>query len=112
MKYLMLVLVLVQVCVLCLPGLAAAAADGRAIALHGNDHGALPCAACHGMNGAGNASIGAPALAGLPAPVIGELLGQFAQGQGGNAVMRSIAQSLSPDEMQALAAYYSGLPKL
>ncbi|MDE8346329.1 MAG: c-type cytochrome [Acidocella sp.] len=93
-----------------LPGLAQAAVpDGRMIALHGNDQGALPCAACHGVNGGGNAAIGAPALAGLPAPVIVAALSRFAHGQGGNAMMQGIAHALSPDEMQAVAAYFSGL---
>jgi cytochrome c553 len=93
-----------------LPALAFAA-DGKDIALHGNGGGALPCAACHGVNGAGNGSIGAPALAGLPAGVIETALAGFAQGQGGNALMQSIAQALSPDERQAVAAYYAGLKR-
>ncbi len=93
-----------------LPALAFAA-DGKDIALHGNAGGALPCAACHGVRGAGNGAIGAPALAGLPAGVIEAALGRFAQGQGGNALMQSIAQALSPDERQAVAAYYAGLKR-
>lgn len=84
-------------------------AAGQNLAMHGNDNGAPPCAACHGMNGGGNAAIGAPALAGLSVPVIKTLLGQFAAGQGGNAVMQGIAKSLSPDEISAVAAYYAGL---
>ncbi len=94
------------------PGLALAAPpDGRQIALHGNSDGALPCAACHGANGAGNTSIGAPALAGLPAGVIEDSLAQFAQGKGGNALMQSIARALNPDETKAVAEYFSNLPK-
>lgn len=94
-----------------MPGLAWAAPDGKEIALHGNDNGALPCAACHGANGAGNAATGAPALAGLPAGQIAAALTQMAAGQGGNALMRSIAHSLSPAEIQAVAGYFSALPK-
>jgi len=94
------------------PGLALAAGpDGQEIGLHGNGNGALPCAACHGVNGAGNASIGAPALAGLPASVIDGLLMQMAEGQNGNPLMQSIAKALSPDEMSAVAAYFAGLKK-
>jgi cytochrome c553 len=92
-----------------LPGMALAAApDGRQIALHGNDNGAMPCAACHGVNGEGNASIGAPKLAGLPAGEIEAYLKQFAAGNGGNATMQYIAQALSPAETQAVASYFAG----
>ncbi len=91
--------------------LAAAAPDGRQIALHGNGNGALPCAACHGVLGQGNVSIGAPALAGLPAGAIEAVLAQYKAGQGGNALMRSIARALSPAETQAVAAYFGSLPK-
>jgi len=96
---------------LLLPGLAWAAPDGRDIVLHGNGNGALPCAACHGANGAGNPATGAPALAGLPAGVITAALGSMARGQSGAPLMQSIAQALSPAEIQAVAAYFAGLPK-
>jgi cytochrome c553 len=96
---------------LLLPGLAWAAPDGREIVLHGNARGALPCAACHGVNGAGNPATGAPALAGLPAGVITAALANMAKGQSGTALMQSIAQALSPDEARAVAAYFAGLPK-
>jgi cytochrome c553 len=91
-----------------LPGLALAAApDGRQIALHGNDNGALPCAACHGAAGLGNPSIGAPRLAGLPAGTIETYLQRFAAGDGGTAMMQSIARALSPAERRAVAGYFS-----
>jgi cytochrome c553 len=35
----------------------------------------------------------------------------MAKGQGGNAVMQSIAAALSPAEIQAVAAYFAGLPR-
>jgi cytochrome c553 len=92
-----------------LPALALAAApDGRQIALHGNDNGAMPCAACHGVDGQGNTSIGAPKLAGMPATAIEAYLKQFAAGNGGNATMQYIAQALSPAETQAVAEYFAG----
>ena len=94
-----------------LPGLAWAAPDGRDIVLHGNDNGALPCAACHGANGAGNPATGAPALAGLPAGVITSALADMAKGQSGTPLMQSIAQALSPAEVSAVAVYFAGLPK-
>ena len=96
---------------LLLPGLAAAVPDGREIVLHGNADGALPCAACHGVNGAGNPATGAPALAGLPAGSITAALARMAKGQSGTPLMQSIAAALSPAEAQAVAAYFAGLPK-
>jgi cytochrome c553 len=91
--------------------LAAAAPDGRQIVLHGNADGALPCAACHGVNGRGNPPKGAPAQAGLPAGSIEAVLAQYKAGQGGNAIMQSIARALSPAETVAVANYFSALPK-
>jgi len=95
-----------------LPGLAWADAppDGKAIVLHGNANGALPCAACHGVDGAGKPTIGAPALAGLPAPVIEADLAGLAKGNGGG-IMTGIAQSLTPAEAKAVAEYFARLPK-
>lgn len=95
---------------LLLPGLAFAnGPDGATIFLHGNDNGALPCAACHGVNAQGNASIGAPKLAGLPVDVVKALLARFANGQGSNVTMQNIAQSLSPSETDAVAGYLASL---
>jgi cytochrome c553 len=105
MRFLLLTILLL------LPGLSWAAPDGRQIVLHGNGNGALPCAACHGETGAGNLATGAPALAGLPAGTITAALNNMAKGQGGNAVMQSIAAALSPAEIQAVAAYFAGLPR-
>jgi cytochrome c553 len=103
LKFLRVALLLVPLAAL------ASAPDGKSIVLHGNDNGAMPCAACHGVNGEGNASIGAPKLAGLPAGMIESALKQFAGGEGGNATMQYIAQSLSPAETAAVAAYFSSL---
>ncbi len=95
-----------------LPGLAwGQSLSGKNIVLHGNDNGALPCAACHEANGSGNQAIGAPALAGLPANGLDQDLNQMADGEGGNEIMQSIAASLSPAERQAVADYFASLPK-
>ncbi|MGE4481236.1 c-type cytochrome [Acidocella sp.] len=91
--------------------LAAAAPGGKQIVLHGNGNGALPCAACHGENGQGKPSTGAPALAGKPASAIVSALNLMAAGQGGTPLMRSIAAALTLDERQQVAAYFSSLPK-
>ena len=87
-----------------------AAPDGKTIFLHGNQNGAMPCAACHGATARGNSAIGAPQLAGLPAGVITADLADFADG-GGNATMQYIAQALSPAETEAVAQYLASLPK-
>lgn len=102
---------LVFLCLL-LPAPALAAPDGKTIFLHGNDSGAMPCAACHGMQAEGNSSTGAPRLAGLPAGVIAGDLKNFAAGRGGNATMQFIAQALSPAETAAVAQYLSSVPTL
>ncbi|MBU6448622.1 MAG: c-type cytochrome [Rhodospirillales bacterium] len=90
--------------------LGAAAPAGKQIVLHGNSNGAMPCAACHGINGLGNAAIGAPVLAGKPAAGIVSALGHLASGQG-SGPMPGIARALSPQERQGVAAYFAGLPK-
>jgi cytochrome c553 len=104
----------IRLVVLCgmLPGVAwAAAPDGKAIFMHGNANGALPCAACHGIDATGNSATGAPRLAGLAPEVISGALKDFAQGEGGDANMQFIAQALSPAETAAVAQYLSSLPK-
>ncbi|MDE8348574.1 MAG: c-type cytochrome [Acidocella sp.] len=83
--------------------------DGKQIFLHGNGAGAMPCAACHGVDARGNTSIGAPKLAGLPVGVIESALAQFAHGGGGNASMQYIAQALNPAETDAVASYLANL---
>lgn len=91
--------------------LGAAAPSGAGIALHGTDHGALPCMACHGAAFQGNPSIGAPALAGQPAATTLTALAEIAAGRlGTNTVMRSIATSLTPAERAAVAGYFANLP--
>ena len=104
-----------RLALLALPALlgtaAQAAPSGQQIVMHGNHNGALPCAACHGVNGQGKPSTGAPALAGMPASQITAALARIAQGQGSDAIMRSIARHLSPAEAQAVADYFAGLPK-
>ena len=96
---------------LCVVSTAAAAApDGSQIFMHGTADGALPCAACHGVQAQGNPAIGAPRLAGMPAAAIETYLALFAKGQSGNATMQFIAQALSPAETKAVAAYLASLP--
>lgn len=65
-----------------------------------------PCAACHGPTGR---KIGAPPLTDQQAAYIERQLASFAQGSRDNDIgeqMRVIAKQLTPDEIQALAAFY------
>ena len=89
---------------------AIAQGTGAAIAVHGTAKGALPCIACHGARGEGNAANGSPRLAGLPAPYIRAQLSAFAHGQRENPVMAPIARILNADEAQAVSLYFAGLP--
>ena len=66
-----------------------------------------PCSACHGPGGY---KLGAPALEGQRAAYIERQLAAFAQGTRENDIfqqMRIVAKQLTPDEMHALAVFYS-----
>jgi cytochrome c553 len=80
---------------------------GARLAFAGDPHrGIPPCSACHGPGGY---KTGAPPLAGQHAEYIERQLGSFAQGIRHNDIyeqMRAIARQLTPDEMQAVAAFY------
>ncbi|HEY4041015.1 MAG TPA: c-type cytochrome [Rhodopila sp.] len=89
----------------------AAGPDGQVIAHSGNGNGAMACTTCHGQNFQGNTSVGAPALAGLPATNIVARLRHYAGPNGHNAMMRQVATALSPDERHAVAAYLASLPR-
>jgi len=76
--------------------------------------GVPPCAACHGPGGH---KLGAPALQGQHTAYIERQLAAFAQGMRQNDInqqMRTIAKQLTPDEMHAIAAFYSaqGSPRI
>jgi len=92
-------------------GISPALADstGAAIAVHGTARGVLPCIACHGARGEGNAANGFPRLAGLPAPYLRAQMSAFADGQRENPAMAPIARLLSADEAQAVSLYFAGL---
>jgi cytochrome c553 len=88
----------------------AAGADARSIVQQGNGHGAPACQACHGSDGKGLAAAGYPRLAGLHPDYLHKQLDNFASGTRQNAVMRPIAEALSPVERDAISLYYGGLP--
>lgn len=91
-------------------GAASPAEVGKAIAEHGNGHGAPPCSACHGPRYAGSTQIKVPPLAGLPEAYLLSRLAHYAGPDGHNTAMRQVAGALSPSERAAVAAYLSALP--
>lgn len=85
---------------------------GRSIYRGGNKATGVPaCMSCHGPNGAG-IPIQYPGLAGQHAAYTEVQLKEFKSGARANdqnAMMRSIAQKLSEEEIKAVAEYVSGL---
>lgn len=88
---------------------AASVERGRDIAESGTASGAVPCASCHGMDGASNGSDAFPRLDGQPAYYLFKQLNDYASGNRENPIMGPIAESLSPAERQDTAAYYGSL---
>lgn len=67
---------------------------------------ATPCVACHGVNG-NSANPEWPSLAGQSGAYIVKQLKAFKAGERQNPLMTPMAQPLSDDDMEDLAAYYS-----
>jgi cytochrome c553 len=67
---------------------------------------ANPCVACHGVNG-NSANPEWPSLAGQSASYIIKQLKAYKIGERQNPLMTPMAQPLSDDDMEDLAAYYS-----
>lgn len=67
---------------------------------------ATPCVACHGVNG-NSTNPEWPSLAGQSGPYIVKQLKAFKAGERQNPLMTPMAQPLSDDDMEDLAAYYS-----
>jgi len=65
------------------------------------------CLGCHGSNAEGNGQY--PRLAGQRADYLANQLANFKAGVRKNGQMQAIASNLSEEDMQALAAYFSGL---
>ncbi len=73
------------------------------------------CSACHGVQGEGNAALGAPRLAGQQASYLAQQLRNFKGGQRGydtadqyGVQMRALAATLSEADIAQLAGYYAG----
>jgi len=65
------------------------------------------CLGCHGSNAEGNGQY--PRLAGQRADYLANQLANFKAGVRKNGQMQAIANTLSEEDMRALAAYFSGL---
>lgn len=82
---------------------------GRAIFEHGIPAQGVPaCAACHGPKALGSASF--PRLAGQHAEYILKQLASFRSNMRDVAIMHGVAQTLHPQDMQAVADYLESLP--
>ena len=67
---------------------------------------AAPCTACHGQNGIGTMPEN-PTLAGQHADYLAQALNDYRRGKRQNPIMGSFASGLSPDDIQAIAAYFA-----
>lgn len=70
---------------------------------------ALNCTMCHGAQGMSTSN--APNLAGQYPEVIIKQLQDYKAGKRTNALMQSLAQNLSDEQIRDLGAYYASLPK-
>ncbi len=71
-------------------------------------HLAQDCTGCHRLDGVDN---GIPSIVGWEAERFLATLKLYRTGERTNPVMVSVVASLDEEQMQALAAYYSSLPK-
>ncbi|MGI9489618.1 MAG: c-type cytochrome [Geminicoccaceae bacterium] len=63
------------------------------------------CVACHRPS----SESAIPPINALPAPYFVEALREYRDGERDHALMRTVARSLAPPEMEALAAYFEQL---
>jgi len=68
------------------------------------------CARCHGFDGQGRPSGAFPNLAIQPKDYLAEMLTDYASGRKRSGIMRSVAITLTPEEMDKLAGYYAQQP--
>ena len=85
---------------------AAQASDPKLLAY--GRHLSSECSSCHRSDGADN---GIPSITGWDSETFVATLNFYRDGARLNPAMVSVAQSLDDQQMQALAAYYSSLPK-
>lgn len=92
------------------PSAADPTAEGRTLATSGGD-GIVACVTCHGAQGEGMAAAGFPYLAGQGEAYLALQLQNFASGERQSPVMEPIAKGLDAAQIEAVSAFYSGLPK-
>jgi cytochrome c553 len=76
------------------------------------DKGVAACMACHGPSGAGMPGAGFPRIGGQHAQYTATQLRAYRSGERDtdrNAMMRTVAEQLSDEEIQAVSSYVSGL---
>ncbi|MDX1516793.1 MAG: c-type cytochrome [Woeseiaceae bacterium] len=77
------------------------------------ENGVAACIACHGPTGRGNPAAAYPALNGQHAAYTAKTLNDYASGarksDGTTRIMQILAERLSAEDIQALAAYVQGL---
>ena len=84
---------------------------GRLVAMGGASDGgaAMACISCHGADGTGDGSGAFPRITGQPGWYLYKQLVDYASGARPNAIMSGIAQRLTEQEMEAVAAYYAAV---
>jgi len=84
---------------------------GRLVAMGGAAAGGsgMACIACHGAEGTGDGSGAFPRLAGQSGWYLYKQLMDYASGARPNQVMSGVAQRLTEQEMEAVAAYFAAI---
>jgi len=72
---------------------------------------AIACASCHGVDGAGNAQAGFPALAQLPPAYFAKQIADFKAGTRTHPIMTPIAQAMSVEDAESTARHYASQPR-
>ncbi|MDP6934044.1 MAG: AgmX/PglI C-terminal domain-containing protein, partial [Myxococcota bacterium] len=81
--------------------------EGARIAAMGNGQGSTACAVCHNMDGAGRSASGIPRLARQDSSYMFKQLQDYKSGQRPHFAMEQVVATLTDEQMQAVAAYYS-----
>lgn len=71
---------------------------------------AKTCAACHGVDGNASTDPQYPRLAGQYRDYIARALHEYQSNERDNVIMKGFANTLSEDEINGLAEYFSNLP--
>jgi cytochrome c553 len=82
---------------------------GATIAAQGTPSGAMACSQCHA--GGSDTRSAFPRLAGQPQSYLAEQLRDFSTGARANDIMSPIAQALSPNDIDDVAAYFAKLER-